>query len=199
MSFARRQRQQLVSALRQAGALAPTACEGWTAQDLAAHLWVREHRLDALPGIGLSRFAGHTEQVQARALHRKGFEGLLEDLEQPPALVRLLDPIVNGVEYYIHHEDVLRPQGERVQLQPRDVAPLTRVALLLARKSRLGKDLRLVVTPTGGHARSFGAGSTVVHVEGPGNELLLHFTGRDADVTIVADDVDAYRAGVVGL
>ncbi len=179
--------------------MAPTACEGWTAQDLAAHLWVREHRPDALPGIGLSRFAPHTERVQAEALHRKGFDGLLEDLAQPPAIVRLLDPLVNGVEYYIHHEDVLRPQGERVQLQPRDVPGLTRVALVLARKSRLGKDLRLVVTPTGGHARSFGAGSQVVHVEGPGNELLLHFTGRDADVTIVADDVDAYRAGVAGL
>lgn len=30
---------------------APTLCEGWFTRDLAAHLWIREHRLDAAVGM----------------------------------------------------------------------------------------------------------------------------------------------------
>ncbi|WP_297748370.1 maleylpyruvate isomerase family mycothiol-dependent enzyme [uncultured Tessaracoccus sp.] len=199
MTFARRQRRQLLDVMRTAGPLAPTACEGWLVQDLAAHLWVREHRPSALPGIGVSRFAAHTDRLQMEGLHRLGFEGLLEKLERPGWVMRLVDPLVNGAEFYLHLEDVLRPRGERAELSSSDQEYLRKIALLLARKTQLGKPYRLVVTPTDGHTKSFGSGEQVVYVEGAPNELLLHFSGRDADVAITTDDEPAYRASIAGL
>ncbi len=182
-----------------AGPLAPTACEGWLVQDLAAHLWVREHRLSALPGIGAPRFAARTQRLQMEGLHRLGFEGLLEKLERPGWVMRLVDPLVNGAEFYLHLEDVLRPRHEHAELSRSDQEYLRRIALLMARKTQLGKPYRLVVTPTDGHAKSYGGGEQVVYVEGAPNELLLHFSGRDADVVITADDEPAYRASIAGL
>lgn len=52
--------------MRAAGPDAPTLCEGWTARDLAAHLVVRERRLDAAPGILVPQLAGYTAKVQNR-------------------------------------------------------------------------------------------------------------------------------------
>lgn len=199
MSFSRRQRQQLLTLMRAVGPLAPTACEGWQVQDLAAHLWVREHRLDALPGIGNERFAATTQRVQMDALHSKGFDGLLQDLQRPAGLMAVVDPLVNGTEYYIHHEDVARANGRAVPLGEGDQRYLLRIALVLAWKTARTAGVRLVVTPTGGESRSFGSGRSVVHVDGAPNELLLHFSGREANVSIIADDVDAYKAAVGGL
>lgn len=199
MSFARRQRRQLLDLMREVGPFAETACEGWRVQDLAAHLWIREHNLQALPGIGLARFAPKTQRLQTEALHTLGFDGLLAGLERPAGLMRLLDPVVNGAEYYIHHEDVLRPMEKKAVLSANDQAFLAKIVGVLARKTQFGKPYRLVVTPTDGHTKSYGSGSSVVYVEGMPNELLLHFSGRDADVVIITDDVEGYRSRISGL
>ena len=82
MSLAHRMRQSICDVLEEVGALAPTYCEGWQAQDLAAHLWIRDRRPDALPGIALPAFAGHTERLQFDAMHRLGFEKLVADLRE---------------------------------------------------------------------------------------------------------------------
>lgn len=199
MTFARRQRSQLVDLLREVGPFAETACEGWQTQDLAAHLWVREHKPAALPGIGIKALAGVTERMQRHALHAKGYLPILEDLESPSWYVAPLDPLVNGVEWYVHHEDVRRPRGEKVELTDGEVRGLEKVAFALAKKAQLESDHRLVVTPTGGSPRRFGKGSRTIYVEGPANELVLHFSGREADVVVTGDDVDRYRESLRGL
>lgn len=199
MTFARRQRRQLLDLMRRVGPLAPTSCEGWQVQDLAAHLWVREHRLDALPGIGNERFASTTARIQMEALHARGFEQLLADLERPHGVMGLFDPLVNGAEYYVHHEDVLRPQGSKVQLTDDEQRFLLRIVRVLALRAQRAARVRLVINPAGGRTRSFGSGNRVVHLEGAPNELLLHLSGRDADVAIAADDVEAYCRSVGGL
>lgn len=199
MNFAKRQRAALLEKLKELGPLASTACEGWQTQDLAAHLWVREHKPAALPGIGLQRFADRTARIQQSALHTMGYAALLNALEKPSLLVKPLDPLVGAIEWYIHHEDVLRPLGEKVQLTEQEVKGLEKAALALAAKTQLGRGFRLVVTPTGSKPRSFGRATRTVYVEGPANELLLHFTGREADVTITGDDLDAYKEAVAGL
>ena len=51
MTAAQRERSALVDTLRAVGPDAPTLCDGWKTRDLAAHLVVRERRLDATPGI----------------------------------------------------------------------------------------------------------------------------------------------------
>ena len=199
MTFAKRQRAQLLEKMRELGPFAETACEGWKTQDLAAHLWVREHKPAALPGIGLERFAARTARIQQNALHTQGYHQLLDALAKPSLLVRPVDPIVGAVEWYIHHEDVLRPRGEKVSLTDDEVKSLEKVALALAVKTQLGKDFRLVVTPTGSRSRSIGKGSRTVHVDGAANELLLHFTGRESEVTVTGDDVEDYLASLTGL
>jgi uncharacterized protein (TIGR03085 family) len=59
MTPAQRERASLVETMRSIGPDAPTLCEGWTTRDLAAHLVVRERRLDATPGI-MIRFSPAT-------------------------------------------------------------------------------------------------------------------------------------------
>ena len=47
MSFSDSERQLLADLFLEVGPEAPTLCAGWTTTDLAAHLWVREHRPEA--------------------------------------------------------------------------------------------------------------------------------------------------------
>lgn len=199
MNFARRQRSQLLGLMHETGPFAETACVGWQTQDLAAHLWIREHKLSALPGIGIERFAKRTERLQQEALHSKGFEVLLAELQEPGLLVRPIDPIVGGVEWYIHHEDVRRPRGEKVQLTEKETRALEPVAMAMAKKTQLGSQYTLVVASKGGRVRRFGKGPKTVRIEGTANELLLHFSGRPADVLLKGDDVDGYLAAIKGL
>lgn len=199
MSFVRRQRAQLIDLMRESGPFAETACEGWQVQDLAAHLWIREHRPSALPGIGLERFAERTDRIQKESLHELGFLGVLEQLEQPSWYMRPFDRLVNRVEYYIHHEDVLRPRGEKVHLTAREREGFEKMALVMARKAEREAGVELVVTPRGSRPRTFGKGTRTIFVEGFANELLLHFTGREADVSVTGDDVDAYMQALRGL
>ena len=63
MSLASRQRDSLCDLMSELGPLAPTMCDGWNVGDLAAHLWIREHKPASLPGIGsqqiqVNHFAG---------------------------------------------------------------------------------------------------------------------------------------------
>lgn len=51
MDIANTQRAALVELLHASGPQAPTLCDGWTAYDLAAHLYVREN--DPLAAIGI--------------------------------------------------------------------------------------------------------------------------------------------------
>lgn len=188
MSFADRQRALLTDLLEELGPFAATRCEGWKTGDLAAHLWVREHRLDALPGIGIARFSGHTERVQKEALQRWGFPKLVADLRQVSAWRRPISPLMDGAEYFIHHEDVLRANDRSQRLSDSEQKALWRVAKVLARKTQLGKKYRLAVTPLGAAERiTLGRGTETVHVRGLPSELLLHFSGRDADVSIVGE------------
>lgn len=188
MSFADRQRAALTALLEELGPFAPTRCEGWNTGDLAAHLWVREHRPDALPGIGLKQFAGHTERVQKEALHRWGYPKLVADLHSTPVWRRPVSPLMDGAEYFIHHEDVLRANDRSQDINPDEQRSLWKIVQLLARKAQLRKPYRLAVTPLGtAERRVFGKGRTTVHVAGLPSELLLHFSGRDADVTVTAE------------
>ena len=61
MSFSDSERQGLADLLLERGPGAPTLCEGWTTTDLVAHLWVREHRPDAILGMFVRPLAGHLD------------------------------------------------------------------------------------------------------------------------------------------
>jgi uncharacterized protein (TIGR03085 family) len=184
MTAARRERSALVNTLRAVGPDAPTLCEGWKTRDLAAHLVVRERRLDATPGIMVPFLAGYTEKVQDKVVGSKSWDDLLGLVSSGPPLYspfKLLDPVANLGEMFIHHEDVRRAVHD---WQPRVLDPST--AGLLRRQLGLMSRLMLsklpaqvvLRTPAGGQIARVGRGDTVT-VTGEPPELLLFASGRD--------------------
>ena len=55
MTFSAAQRNKLAQLLIELGPDAPTLCEGLETKDMAAHLWIREHRVDAAAGMFISK------------------------------------------------------------------------------------------------------------------------------------------------
>jgi uncharacterized protein (TIGR03085 family) len=128
-SFAQRERSALCDLLVDLGPDAPTLCEGWRSADLAAHLFIREHRPDASPGLRL-RFAparAWTKRVQDGARDTLTWDALVGKVRAGPApLVRPFDKAINTLEYFVHHEDLRRAQ---TGWEPRLLAPEDEAAL----------------------------------------------------------------------
>ena len=201
MSLASRQRESLCDLMSELGPLAPTRCDGWNVGDLAAHLWIREHKLASLPGIGSKRFAELTGRIQVEALHLKGFPALVRELRRPGWVMRPLDGIVNAVEFFIHHEDVLRANGRTQHLTERDQAELLRTARVLAFRAQRAWGGQLILVPTVGEVIRYGRGNRPLRLAGPPSELLLFLTGREADIEITAEPetVEEFRKAVGNL
>src|SRR5262245_11377938 len=128
-----REREELCDLFVARGPDAPTLCEGWATLDLAAHLVVREHDLRAgLVIMGGDRFAGLERKLMDGA-RATGYAALVERLRggRLPGLREML----NFGEWFTHHEDVRRANGEA----PRDDRPDLDEALWggLRRMSRL--------------------------------------------------------------
>src|ERR1700748_3163976 len=109
MTAAQRERSALVDTLRIVGPDAPTLCAGWTTRDLAAHLVVRERRPDASAGQMIPPLAGHGEHVRGQMAPRP-YESVVALVRTPPwwspVSNPLTDEMFNGLEFFIHHEDV---------------------------------------------------------------------------------------------
>ncbi|OBB31326.1 TIGR03085 family protein [Mycolicibacterium peregrinum] len=207
MSVARQERAALVESMRAAGPDAPTLCEGWTARDLAAHLVVRERRLDAAPGILVPQLAGYTDRVQQKVTESTEWADLLDQITSGPPLYspfKLLDPLVNVGEMFIHNEDVRRAQPDWVPrtLDANTVSSLTRLVSGMARMAMKGQPARVALTtPEGKTLATVGSGPEVTVTGEPG-ELLLFAAGREpAQVTFTGDDdaVATLRAARRGL
>lgn len=113
-SLARVERAAICDSFDEFGPDAPTLCVGWNTRDLAAHLVLRETRPDAAAGIVVPVLAGWTKRVQSR-LAAGDFTVLVRRLRNgPPTLSWFrpprLDAAGNGVEFFVHHEDVRRAQ-----------------------------------------------------------------------------------------
>ena len=202
MSFTQRQRAALVNLMEELGPFAPTKCDGWQTQDLAAHLHIRERRLDALPGIGSKKFAGRTERIQDDTLHTLGFPAILDDIRRPGWIMRPLDKLVNTSEFFIHHEDVLRANGRTQLLTPSEQQELWPIAKILARKAQAAYKGRVVLTRSDtGDQTPIGQGGRIIHLSGLPSELLLCLSGREADVALTGEpeSVDAWQASINGL
>ncbi|GAA4899861.1 TIGR03085 family metal-binding protein [Tessaracoccus lubricantis] len=202
MKFVQRQRAALADLLEELGPFAPTKCEGWQTQDLAAHLYVRERRLDALPGIASEFFSGHTERIQNLELHRQGYLPLVQAFREPGWIMRPVDDLVNASEIFIHHEDVLRANGRAQTLTAKEQQHLWPLVKVLARRAQLRHGGRLLLTRTDtGAEHPFGQGNRTVHLTGLPSELLLHLSRREADVEITGEraSVEAWRAAITPL
>ncbi|MGH3559256.1 MAG: TIGR03085 family metal-binding protein [Mycobacterium sp.] len=198
MSAAQQERAALVETMRSVGPDAPTLCEGWTTRDLAAHLVIRERRLDAAPGIVVPALASYTAKVQKDVAESSDWTRLLDKIASGPPIFspfKLLDPLVNLNEMFIHHEDVRRaqPSWEPRTFDAETVRALTRSLPVMARITMAKTPARVALrTPEGKALVTVGRGPAVT-VTGAPEELLLFAVGRDARVTFDGDD-DAIRA-----
>ena len=185
MTTAQRERAALVETMRTVGPDAPTLCGDWTTRDLAAHLVVREGRLDTTPGIAVPFLAGYTEKVRSQVAQSTDWDALLEKIASGPPLYspfKILDPVANMGEMFIHHEDVRRAQTswEPRPLDDATVKALGRGLPIMARLTLAKAPARVSLrTPQGKDLVTLGRGRELT-VTGQPQELLLFISGRDA-------------------
>lgn len=200
---ARDERNRLADLLAAAGPGAPTLCAGWTTTDLAAHLVLREHRLDAAAGIRIPLLAGWTATVQERYA-RRPYPWLLSTFRDGPPLLSPFalpgaDEGANTVEYYVHAEDVRRA-APGWKTDPGDVADAaedTDPGLTEALWSKLSPLARLETGPKApvglvlrrpdGRTVQAHKGDPPVTVTGEPGELVLFAFGRGARARVRAE------------
>jgi uncharacterized protein (TIGR03085 family) len=207
MTAAQRERAALVETMRTVGPDAPTLCADWTTRDLAAHLVVRERRLDATAGVAVPFLAGYTAKVQRQVTQSTDWDELLDKISSGPPLYspfKIFDPVANMGEMFIHHEDVRRAKAgwEPRQLDDATVRALGRGLPLMARLTLAKAPARITLrTPQGKDLVTLGRGPELT-ITGDPQELLLFISGRDA-VRLTFDGepetVDAVRANRRGL
>lgn len=184
MTLAHRQRALICDLFLELGPDAPTLDEGWETRDLASHLWVREHKPQALLGIVSERYAHLTQRLQDDALKTYGFEGLVERLRKPALLIRPVDAQMNGAEYFIHHMDVLRANDRDQSLSPKDEETLRGSIKMFARGVAKKFGNRLVLDTQDGKQLELGHGNRPVHVVGKPSEIIMFISGRTENARV---------------
>jgi uncharacterized protein (TIGR03085 family) len=201
--LSRRERAALCDLLDDLGPDAPTLCEGWNTDDLAAHLVLREGSPLAMPGLLLPQLEQLTDRGMARLKARVSYPRLVERVRQGPPRLSPLRPgkverMANTIEYFVHHEDVRRaqPDWKPRPFTDRDQDRLwSRLVLLakgLARGSSVGVELVRTDAPA---VRRIKSGEPTLVVRGVPTELTLFAYGRGAVADVDLEGDDAARAG----
>jgi uncharacterized protein (TIGR03085 family) len=206
VGYSRKERLALCALLDQTGPDEPTLCAGWTTGDLAAHLVLRERRIDAAAGVLGGPLAGHTARVQRRIRQRNSYSALVSAIRSGPPRFSVMalpgmDERTNTVEYFVHHEDVRRAVDG---WEPRDLSRgesdalwrRLRVAKMLLRKSPVGVELaRDDESPDGATDRIFRFtaknATPVVTVIGSPAELTMWALGRTSAANVRFDGTTA--------
>lgn len=142
------ERAALCETFLEVGPDAPTLCSPWRTRDLAAHLVLREHRPDLAVGAFVPRLGERLER-EMHTLASGEWSALVERVRSgppswSPTSIGAVDEAVNGLEFFVHHEDVLRARsGFTPRRLPEEVAAgvwvaLKRTAKLLFRKVDAG-------------------------------------------------------------
>jgi len=180
-NWAQEERRALVDVLTALGPDAPTACEGWTTADMAAHIYVRERRADAMPGVVLpGRFARHTDRVMASVLRVHTYEHVVSRIaDGPPLALRPVDGVANLFEFFVHTEDVRRANGEGPRDLPLELEQLMwrRLRPMLRLMFRKAKGIQIEFVTKHGDRTVIGNGPTV-RLLGPVGELVLYAYNR---------------------
>ncbi len=165
-----RERMELCDLLVELGPDAPTLCEGWTTADLAAHLVLREHF--------------HRGSDAARAVEKaKGLAAMVARLRAGAPLIPWRLPgirnVFNGLEYFIHHEDVRRANGRDPRAPMADLEALSwrMVGYGARRVARRIRPYGLELVLPDGRGRRYGSGEMAT-LTGPATELVLYLGGR---------------------
>ena len=114
-SLARRERHALCDLALELGPDAPTLCGDWDAEDLVAHLLVRENRPIGALGISVPALSGLADKAMASESAKREFPEMVERLRDPgltPYTLPVLEQLTNTLEYLVHHEDLRRAQPD---------------------------------------------------------------------------------------
>jgi uncharacterized protein (TIGR03085 family) len=166
------ERRELCDLFVELGPDSPTLCAGWTTLDLAAHLVLREH----FQSWGDERRGEMKAQGMPYLVHR-----LRQGAPPVPWRIPGLRTVLNGVEYFIHHEDVRRANN----FEPRDSRPAVedlawRMLWLLGRgPARKLQTAGLQLVAGGRRRKRFGSRDGVTLTGAP-SEILLYLSGRCA-------------------
>ena len=202
MSFASKERERLAVLLIESGPDAPTLNEGWDTADLAAHLYLREHKPLAAAGMFLPPLEGALGRETKKIKARPYTDVVRAWAAGPPALLRPFDAVMNTAENFLHHEDVRRGAGE---VRPRDFSAATnrellRLAARFAKMTLKSAPAPVILTPpnnppvtVGDKAGVAERGDAVLRVSGEPGELLLWVSGRDAAEVELHGAVEAFR------
>src|SRR5258707_13990056 len=178
--FDAQERLELRVLFAELGPLAPTLLDGWTANDLAAHIVLRERDLIAGPCIALpGPFQRFAERRMTRLAKSKDFAWLVGRIRSGPPIgffrIGWVRSVPNLNEFFVHHEDLRRANG----LEPRTLAPALDAALwrnvrrssryLTRRLCDAGLDIEWAVT---GERMTVRPGQPRARLRGAPGELL---------------------------
>lgn len=114
------ERENLIELLKETPFDAPTLCEGWNAQHLAAHLLLREGKPSVAAGIALPPLAERTDRITnelAESLdNQRKYTSAIDSFAalEGPFKIRTRKPqadaAMNLIEYFVHIEDIRRAQ-----------------------------------------------------------------------------------------
>lgn len=187
MGWHPQERAALADALAAAGPGAPTLCEGWLTQHLAAHVVLRERAILSVAGIVLSPLADRLdreiERLAAASSDAAGYASLVASVRAGPPRwhpMHWAPDAVQLVELFVHGEDVRRGEsqvGPRV-LPAGEQAALWRMLRGMRRFLYRPADVEVTLADAGGRRLVVpGAGPGVV-ITGAPAELVLHAYGR---------------------
>lgn len=189
-----RERAELCARLSALGPDAPTLCGDWTTADLAAHLVARERNPLSGPGIVVGGpFERLTDWAMDRE-RRRDYDELVDRVRTGPPLVPwglpVLRSILNLNEFFVHHEDVRRANGEgpRTDRPELDDALRPLVRRMAAVQLWRGKvDVELVDDDGRRLAKR---GTAPPRIVGRPAEILLWLNGRSsvADLAFEGDE-----------
>jgi uncharacterized protein (TIGR03085 family) len=209
VSYSADERRALCALLDKIGPDVPTLCEGWTTGDLAAHLVLRERRLDAAAGVAGGPLAGYTARVQQRLRNRVPFPDLVRMIRSGPPRLSVMglpgvDERANAVEFFVHHEDVRRgtPGWEPRELGRGESDMLwrrLRLARFMLRKAPVGVELARDDIEDGPRYRITARNATpAVTVIGSPAELTMWVMGRRGAARVRLDGTEAAVAKLAG-
>lgn len=178
------ERAALCDTFAEVGPDAPTLCSPWLTRDLAAHLVLRERRPDVAVGAWVPMLSERLEREQRDLALTSLWSDLVEQVRSGPppwhpAKIAAVDEALNGLELFIHHEDVLRAQPG-VSWRVLDAATehgvwtgLKRTAKVLFRKMGAG-----LVLGAPGYGR--------IAVKGPSKKGSVTVTGAPGELALLA-------------
>jgi uncharacterized protein (TIGR03085 family) len=174
---------------------ATTLCVGWSAHDLAIHLWLIKRDPTAWPGMVVPLLAPLTHRRAQRIRHRWRYEELLDRLRSTSGSIACM-PLDRWEdhrhaigEYYVHTQDVARPHHID-QPAPDDALQeaLWLRARTAARIMRRRLPAGLVLEHSDGRRAVIGQAGPPMMVSGPPSELICWVYGRRSVAAVTIRD-----------